>query len=466
MAILFSSIYALQAHFDSVPPRLRVVDGAKSRWGNLILLDAVICLLELREINEASRRSFNQQKVLIECIVAELERTDTDQYHQYLARDENAPVEYEIALEGMSSHWSDAERLQLQILSDPTTKSREKFVSIVDCLFNHPTLANFQLNLPTILRHVMLRVLQQYPVCAVPTTQEPGTAPAPQDQRSFDPSMFDDIVESELDSQPWDFLDEWMSCSPLTHISTASIASTPASVPVCERPSHPLPLESAGYTVCGASQVPNHQHAQSEFRSIDHLAAEAHSCCAEIHRPTAVTAVRAPAVTMCTVQAYAPSHCMEQSPSPFPDPTTPSVYSRRLSFAVRPNPAVPGLYPAASREASSPCTTSETSATCTSTTSLFPSTSDTHSTAMLLAPGASSGYWECFTGDDDLEFDIDLEGLATCHTFDSEDLTGPFVPISAVVGEPIVSSRKRSCQVLEDSPLGPVNCKPRYAVNH
>eukprot|EP01033_Poteriospumella_lacustris_P010949 gene10951-7789_t len=57
-----------QAHFDFLPPELRVVDGARDRWYPLLLLDAAWGLLWSNDFQFASKKAFNQRRVLYDSI--------------------------------------------------------------------------------------------------------------------------------------------------------------------------------------------------------------------------------------------------------------------------------------------------------------------------------------------------------------------------------------------------------------
>eukprot|EP00601_Ochromonadales_sp_CCMP2298_P002450 CAMPEP_0173187328 /NCGR_PEP_ID=MMETSP1141-20130122/10643_1 /TAXON_ID=483371 /ORGANISM="non described non described, Strain CCMP2298" /LENGTH=114 /DNA_ID=CAMNT_0014111143 /DNA_START=267 /DNA_END=608 /DNA_ORIENTATION=+ len=57
-----------KAHFDCIPHEAAVIDGARNKWCPLLLLNAIIGVLDL-DSNVGTRRKFNQQKVLFECIL-------------------------------------------------------------------------------------------------------------------------------------------------------------------------------------------------------------------------------------------------------------------------------------------------------------------------------------------------------------------------------------------------------------
>lgn len=219
-----------QAHFDCVPANLRVVDGAKSRWCNLVLIDSVIYLSEGREINESSRRSFNQPRVLIECIIEELRTTSQEVFNDYRLG-KSTPSTHAVAAVGIEHPWTDIFTLRTLILSDPTTKSKEKFISIVDYLLNHPVLRNAGCDFEVLFNDVVHKVIFAYPqlsgpscLPAIVTANTPALVSVSLSEYTFDPDMFDDVIASELDTQPWELLEE---------IDAATAES--------ERPMHPLP---------------------------------------------------------------------------------------------------------------------------------------------------------------------------------------------------------------------------------
>jgi hypothetical protein len=55
---------------------LRVIDGARDRWYPLLLLDAALGLLWSNDFSFNSKKAFNQRKVLYDCIVRVLRRTE------------------------------------------------------------------------------------------------------------------------------------------------------------------------------------------------------------------------------------------------------------------------------------------------------------------------------------------------------------------------------------------------------
>ena len=72
--------YVVQAHLDNVSEDLRVIDGAKGKWCNILLLDSMIYILAHDTFNATTRRSFNQPVILYECILEELRLIDMSSY--------------------------------------------------------------------------------------------------------------------------------------------------------------------------------------------------------------------------------------------------------------------------------------------------------------------------------------------------------------------------------------------------
>jgi hypothetical protein len=113
---------------------LCVVDGARSRWSNLLFLDAVFYLLEFNQFQSASRRAYNQQQVLYNCIRNEQQRAHPALYAAHVNRDGKQNEEkIRVAIHNLRS----AVMLKKHLLSDPTAKSRTKFLSILEYLFGH-----------------------------------------------------------------------------------------------------------------------------------------------------------------------------------------------------------------------------------------------------------------------------------------------------------------------------------------
>jgi hypothetical protein len=101
-------------------------------------LDAVFYLLEFNQFQSASRRAFNQQQVLYNCIRNELQRAHPALYAAHVNRDGKQNEEkIRVAIHNLRSPWTSAVILKKHLLSDPTAKSRTKFLSILEYLFGH-----------------------------------------------------------------------------------------------------------------------------------------------------------------------------------------------------------------------------------------------------------------------------------------------------------------------------------------
>ncbi len=144
---------------------MRVVDGARSRWSSLILIDASIYLLEFEEFNSTSRRAFNQQQVLYDCIVGEMQRSCPGLYERYLAArlaSHTTNQASAISFVPLKAPWCTAAQLKKHLLSDPTSKSREKFVGIIESLFAHTAFPNAETTLTAMFQKVVTKVAYEF----------------------------------------------------------------------------------------------------------------------------------------------------------------------------------------------------------------------------------------------------------------------------------------------------------------
>ena len=313
----------------------------------------MIFLLELREFNEGSRRSFDQQQVLLECIVTDIKLTSPLVYQSYINGDCKGLAELSIEVVGLESPWDTVDDLKRVLLSDPTSKSREKFVKIVESLFSHTAFLSNPYTLQTVFslaathaftaypahlssvvskkrtqgKQIHPRVSLPKPVQARPVLKDEEVIPpldsisremSPavgmlQSSDSFDASMFDDLMEAECDSQPWDYLDDW---------DTAD-APLPSRGMHPDRPVHPLLLLTVGGTVKDEPTVHAPVDSRCLFRSITH----------DCEKPflTAEEAMRTESA--CSMLSQATTERVEILP--FPESFQKSVYARRTSFSVQ-----------------------------------------------------------------------------------------------------------------------------------
>jgi hypothetical protein len=205
-----------------------VVDGAKTRWCHLLLIDGLISLIELREINNSSRRSFNQHQIFLECIVEELELAGPALYNSYKAG-QAASSGLVVAVSGIEHPWNDVLQLRQLLLSDPTTKSKVKFLGITDSLLGHAVVQNAGSDFNALFLDAVKKAIFTYPPQSGPSSLSrinmppvSGETVLPVAEAFFDVSVFDDFAASELDTQPWEFLESEVRLISMT------------------RPSHPL----------------------------------------------------------------------------------------------------------------------------------------------------------------------------------------------------------------------------------
>jgi hypothetical protein len=135
------------------------------------MLDAVIYMLEFHEFNAASRRAFNQQQVLFDCIKEELQRSNPLLHAVFSARlrggadaDEN---QVEVIISDLTPPWTSAALLKRHLLSDPTAKSRDKFVGILESLFDHPALTQCGDDLRTAFTQVVTKIVYGFSVASM-----------------------------------------------------------------------------------------------------------------------------------------------------------------------------------------------------------------------------------------------------------------------------------------------------------
>lgn len=187
MYIVLCDFDLLQAHFDSVSPELRVVDGARTKWCSLLMLDAMIFLLENDRFNPVSRRAFNQHDILLRCVLEEL-RTPHPALYEALVSNMNLTRSVEfpsMSTDAISSHcrripdltvqvhdlrasaWHSLNTLRDLCLSDPTAKSKGKFLSIIDELCGHTVLGAFHYEMDSITEAVLKKAIKvlSNPIC-------------------------------------------------------------------------------------------------------------------------------------------------------------------------------------------------------------------------------------------------------------------------------------------------------------
>eukprot|EP00981_Chlorochromonas_danica_P014132 scaffold7410_cov169-Ochromonas_danica.AAC.17 len=187
----FQSVFATskKAHFDSVPVEYRVVDGARARWWPLLVFDGMLHLLMLNTWSFASRRAFNQHRVFFDAVLAAIEDADSDLF-QELSRGQHSnilsisppqatPLDDQVDLEDgwhravvclralpgltitpMPVPWQSYVQLKEQLLVDPPTKSKLKFLLIIEYFMQHAL--SRRGGLEVLVKHVLAKVIVHF----------------------------------------------------------------------------------------------------------------------------------------------------------------------------------------------------------------------------------------------------------------------------------------------------------------
>ncbi len=167
----------VQAHLDNVPDEMKTIDGAKGKWCNLLLLDAMIYLLKNDQFVGNSRRHFNQYIMLYECIMEELRLTDTIAFNEIMSfkrletlalhakkeSESDAPASVEtrtqrysnITVSELTYPWNNMAELHLSLQHGPPSKAKNKFIVMTDVLTNHEYFQKYSHNLKTIIDVIM-----------------------------------------------------------------------------------------------------------------------------------------------------------------------------------------------------------------------------------------------------------------------------------------------------------------------
>lgn len=149
-----------KAHFDTLPSSMRTVDGARGKWSQLILLDAIIYLLNEHHPTTTIRRYFNQHRVLCESITAELRAASTS-YHE-LSEVDFDNLCGDISVVFLPIHWVSLASFREYHLNNAPTKARTKFLSVLDTLTTHPCIRDCLSDLPYVLKKVVLKVISDH----------------------------------------------------------------------------------------------------------------------------------------------------------------------------------------------------------------------------------------------------------------------------------------------------------------
>lgn len=162
-----------QAHFDSVPAEYRVVDGARSRWWPLLVMDAAIHLLDSNTWCFSSRRAFNQHKALFDAILVVLAEQD-EVFYNALASGQHAGLldgpgdengwtaalacsqALPLQLSPLPAPWQTSDQLKDYLMSDTPSKSKLKFMLIIEYFHKHDL---FTCSLQEVLRLLVVKVI-------------------------------------------------------------------------------------------------------------------------------------------------------------------------------------------------------------------------------------------------------------------------------------------------------------------
>eukprot|EP01038_Epipyxis_sp_PR26KG_P015719 gene15719-21278_t len=183
-----------KAHLDCLPKEESVVDGAKVKWCALILLDAIVYILQFNQFDHAKRRSFNQQRVLFDCIFQELKETNLELFNTIIQNkrllfitpiatvgsNENIyrldsestkglsnafsvgvklNERTEIVVNDVHHPWNNLEVMRSLLMSDPPSKSKKKYFQTIQVLCDHQALRDINFDLPHAIQIVVQKLL-------------------------------------------------------------------------------------------------------------------------------------------------------------------------------------------------------------------------------------------------------------------------------------------------------------------
>jgi hypothetical protein len=186
-----------KAHFDTLPSEYKVIDGARTRWCPLLLLDAILSLLLSHSNIFPTRRAFCQQQVLLHCILDEIYAINSGLYmtlyqQEYIgafsaissqlaqpptASKLSSPIMHEtsidtfhesLALVNMFSgleikqsslKWSSITNVCNHASEDPPSKSKSKYLSIVQFFFQHFAFAQCGVSMEMLYTAVISKAL-------------------------------------------------------------------------------------------------------------------------------------------------------------------------------------------------------------------------------------------------------------------------------------------------------------------
>eukprot|EP01031_Cornospumella_fuschlensis_P026684 gene26684-32245_t len=144
-----------KAHFDCLQPPYNLVDGARSKWCIPQLLDVLIFFFEFDVFKPAVRRDFNQQKLLADCVLKELKvqcsRLSLESLHS------STPIP--ITISEVVYPWNSVDSVRTIVVKSPPSKSKKKYVEVVNQLCNHLSSIMQDQDLAHVIKTVVSKLL-------------------------------------------------------------------------------------------------------------------------------------------------------------------------------------------------------------------------------------------------------------------------------------------------------------------
>lgn len=136
------------------------MDGARSKWCIPQLLDVLIFFFEFDVFKPAVRRDFNQQKLLADCVIKELQfqcsRLSFDGLH--------ASTPISIVIDEVAYPWNSVDSVRTIVVKSPPSKSKKKYVEVVNQLCNHlSSIMQVSWMHPALITHTPVLLLTMYP---------------------------------------------------------------------------------------------------------------------------------------------------------------------------------------------------------------------------------------------------------------------------------------------------------------
>ena len=141
-----------------------MIDGARSKWCHLLLVNAIVGILDFQSFNLAARRKFNQQQILCDCINSEIGEVYSDSFSSEI------PVHAVL-----DQHWLDVGSLRQFLEQNAPYKSKEKYLGILDILLSHKAIEALNFDMERCINVAITKILSN-------TNRKVGRRPVP---RSF-----------------------------------------------------------------------------------------------------------------------------------------------------------------------------------------------------------------------------------------------------------------------------------------